>query len=282
MNHSCRKTPNTVGEVWGNWTILEEVGYRGDGHLYVKAKCSCGTIREVLYSRLKRGKSKSCGKCNSKEDLTGQQFYRWTALRKADESKNSNQWYYCRCECGTEKIISAYKLKHGLTHSCGCYLSDSVKERMSTHAMSKTKIFSEWLHMRRRCSPNVECHDRYYDRGIRVSAEWDASFETFYEYVSKLEHYGEPNYSLDRINNNGNYEPGNVRWATYKTQARNTENNVYITYKGEKRLLCELVEEKGYNYQTIYGRLKRGWTGDEAIDTPIKDTGRRKSLDFLF
>lgn len=282
MSQTRRIYPNTVGEVWGEWTILEEIGYRENGHLYVKAKCSCGTVKEVPYSRLKRGKSKSCGKCHSKEDLTGKKFHRWTVLKKADKNENSNQWYFCKCDCGTERVISAYKLKHGLTHSCGCYISDSVRKRMTTHSMSKTKIFKEWEHMRRRCLPNAECHSRYYDRGIKVCSEWENSFEKFYEYVSQLEHYGDRNYSLDRIDNNGNYEPSNVRWASPKTQARNTEKNVYITYKGEQRLLCELVEERGYNYQTIYGRLQRGWSGDEAIDTPINKRyiGSRKTSFF--
>ena len=269
MGRSSRITPCTIGEVWGKWTIIDEVGYTKSGHLKILARCECGTEREVYYSRIKCGKSKSCGKCNSKEDLTGKKFFRWTALEKVDKSGNNNQFYYCKCECGTEKIISAYKLKHGLTHSCGCYSTEKVIERSSTHRMSKTKIFHEWGHMRRRCLPDAECKDRYYDRGIKVCPEWDNSFEAFYKYVSKLEHYGEKGYSLDRINNNGNYEPGNVRWATAKEQCRNTENNVYVVYHGEKRLFCELIEEKGLNYQTIRGRLDRGWDVNSAFDVPV-------------
>ena len=266
---STRVTPCTVGEIWGKWTIVSEIGYNDSGHLKVKAKCECGTEKEVWYSLLKRGKSKCCGKCNSKEDLTGQRFYRWTAIENCDPSGKNNQFYFCKCDCGTIRKISAYKLKHGLTHSCGCYAKDEVSARMATHSMSRTKIFREWRHMRERCAPNAECKSRYYERGIKVYPEWNDSFESFYEYVSKLEHFGEKGYTLDRINNDGNYEPNNVRWATYKEQGRNRANNVYITYKGEKRLLCELVEEHGLNYQTVRCRLLRGWDGDSAIDVPV-------------
>jgi len=88
--------------------------------------------------------------------------------------------------------------------------------------MTHTKIYHEWQAMRGRCNnPNNSRYEYYGARGIKVCEEWNKSFEAFYEYVSKLPDYGTPTYSIDRINNDGNYEPGNVRWASKRTQALN-------------------------------------------------------------
>jgi hypothetical protein len=93
--------------------------------------------------------------------------------------------------------------------------------------MAKTRIYHVWKQMRQRClNPN---HQRYRDwggRGIKVHEEWKNSFEAFYAYVSQLPHFGEKGYSLDRINNDGNYEPGNVRWSTAKGQSNNRRRKV--------------------------------------------------------
>lgn len=272
-----RIIPCTVGEKWNSWTVIEEVGYSKSGHLKVIAKCDCGTIREVYYSKLKYGTSKSCGKCNHIEVKKGDKYGRWNVIGDESVIRFKNKHWLCKCECGTEKFVNEYKLIHGLSISCGCYSRESVSKRMKVHGISHTKIYSEWQHMRRRCLPNAECKKNYYDRDIKVCEEWQNDFEAFYDYVSKLEHYGEKEYSLDRINNDKNYEPGNVRWASCKEQSRNKTNTIHVNYKGIDWILCELLEKKNLPYQTIRRRIKNGWSIEKAIDTPIKQLTKKNT-----
>lgn len=277
---SRRKIPCTIGERHNSWTIISEVGYTADGKLRVVARCDCGTEKEVYYTKLKHGKSKSCGKCGIKEYSEGDKVGRWTILYKIPNDGNMRRWH-CRCDCGNEKDVQATKLDHGRTLSCGCYAAENVSRRMKRHGLSRTRIHREWSHMRQRCLPNAECHKRYYDRGISVCPEWE-SFDVFYEYVSKLENFGKESYSLDRIDNNKGYEPGNVRWADMKTQGRNKENTIFLTYNGETKTLCEWSEITGVPYGRIYRRIRyRGYSVKDAIETPPKYRGKETSVSFF-
>ena len=154
-------------------------------------------------------------------DLTGQRFGRLTVLEKVP-SKNTNARWRCLCDCGKETTALGTTLRRGETKSCGCYRSDYWRERKTTHGKSATSIAHIWYLMRKRCFCKTDnAYANYGGRGITVCDEWNGSFEAFYDYVSKLPHFGEEGYSLDRINNDGNYEPNNVRWATRKEQANN-------------------------------------------------------------
>lgn len=145
-----------------------------------------------------------------------------------------------------------------------------------THGLSKTKIYRTWCGMRNRCfNTNVKCYNRYGGRGITVCDEWAGSdgFKAFYDYVSKLEHFGEDGYTLDRINNNGNYEPGNVRWATVKEQARNRRSNRYAEINGENLILSDVAAKAGIDFTTLTCRLERGWA-DTSLLNPARKAKR--------
>ena len=101
-------------------------------------------------------------------------------------------------------------------------MEESRNTRGITHGMSKTSLYNAWRGMRSRCSlQTCRSYKDYGNRGIQVCEEWKNDFQAFYDYVSQLPHFGEKGYSLDRINNEGNYEPGNVKWSTSKEQANN-------------------------------------------------------------
>ena len=124
--------------------------------------------------------------------------------------------------------------------------------------------------MKQRCyNPNNKRYKDWGARGIKVCDRWKDSFENFYEDVSTLEHFGEKGYSLDRINNNGNYEPDNVRWADKKTQGRNRRTNHIVEYQGQKMCLKDAAEKSGINYEALRGRYKRGDRG-ERLFRPVK------------
>ena len=161
-------------------------------------------------------------------DLKGKRFGMLTVIERKGAICGHSAWI-CRCDCGNETIVTANNLKDRTT-SCGCYQKMRAKQANTVHGKSHSKIHYIWNAMKKRCfNSNCKSFPNYGGRGITVCDEWKDSFQSFYDYVSKLQHFGEEGYSLDRINNDGNYEPENVRWATRLEQARNkrrTKNGV--------------------------------------------------------
>ena len=157
-------------------------------------------------------------------DLTGKQFGRWTVLYQ-DKDAKTTRWV-CRCSCGTIRSVMRHNLKHPDTSrrstSCGCYQREQARNFQTKHNLAHTPIHFEWEGMKQRCyNPKSSSYKNYGGRGIKVCAEWRDSFQAFYDCVSVLPHFGEPGRSLDRIDNEGDYEPGNVRWATRHEQNMN-------------------------------------------------------------
>ena len=159
------------------------------------------------------------------KDITGKRFGKLVVVEMTEKRVNRHVVWRCVCDCGNECFVRSTVLTTGRTKSCGCNLNKARKNIGNirrTHGRSSEKIYFIWQGMRKRCSK--EYHKNYKDyggRGISVCNEWNDSFENFFDYVSQLEHYGEEGYSLDRIDNNGNYEPGNVKWSTQKEQCNN-------------------------------------------------------------
>lgn len=198
----------------------------------------------------------------SANDLTGRRFGKLTVLSLDGIDRHGAYMWLCECDCkpGKQKVIRGSSLLSGHTTSCGC-------SRGIEHGMSKTKIYHEWSHIKSRCRrPTDEKYHDYGARGIDVCDRWYDDFQTFYDDVSKLPHFGELGYSIDRINNDGDYEPDNVRWSTSYMQQNNKRDNVLITYNGETHTRMEWSRLLNIPYQRLRYRLNNGWSVEEAFD----------------
>ena len=201
--------------------------------------------------------------------LIGQRFGRLTVIERAENDKNGQARWKCHCDCGNDIVILGCSLLAGRTKSCGCLHREISAQRTTKHGMANSKLYGTWKGIKRRClNTNAPNYKHYGGRGITICEEWRNDFQAFYDYVSKLEHFGEEGYTLDRINNDGNYEPNNLRWADRATQARNRRNNTYVKYNGEKMILTDASEKSGIGRKTLYHRLQRGEKGDYLFRLP--------------
>lgn len=155
-------------------------------------------------------------------DLKGRRSGRLEVLELSHIGNGYRAMWKCRCDCGNECVVPGAAITTGKAMSCGCYRTERIVAAVSTHHLSHTKIYGVWRSMKGRCLTVTHQAYKYYGaRGIGVCPEWCENFQAFYDYVSQLPHFGEPGYSFDRIDNDGNYEPGNVRWATLSEQNKN-------------------------------------------------------------
>lgn len=202
-------------------------------------------------------------------DIKGQTFGRLTAIKDSGKRNVSgNAIWECLCDCGQTTFVDSPSLTRGKTKSCGCYAKESSKERFKTHGCTKTRLFRIWSHMIGRCYTKTDSKFyRYGGRGITVCPEWRNSFENFRDWA--LENGYSEDLTIDRINNDENYDPLNCRWATAKEQSRNTGKNRKIEMNGEIKCLSEWSEEFGIKQSIVTKRLKRGWTTKQAFTLPV-------------
>lgn len=206
-------------------------------------------------------------------DLKGRRFGRYVVLRLEGRRPNG-LWWVCRCDCGTERAVRGSILKSGQAQSCGCLHRETVgqkgRERIKHgHARGKnqSKEYRAWCAMKDRCTnPSYIEWQHYGGRGIRVCDRWLHSFETFLADVGPAP---SPAHSLNRLCNDGHYEPGNIAWATRGEQLRNKSTNRRISFGGETLSLVEWAERTGLNQTTIRRRLDQyGYTVEEALTLP--------------
>ncbi len=180
----------------------------------------------------------------------------------------------CKCDCGNETEVFLTNLrKNGHTRSCGCLQQESRGANSTKHGMTETAEFRIWSAMLRRCSnKNCEEYSRYGGRGIVVCDRWK-DFAMFFEDMGLRP---SSRHGIDRHpDNNGNYEPGNCRWATYTENARNTRRNRVLEFNGESLCVSEWAERLGCRVHFLIARLNRGWSIEKTLTTPPVPRGRR-------
>jgi len=177
----------------------------------------------------------------------------------------------CRCSCGTMRIYRQEYLRSGHTSSCGCFQREAFSKRRTTHGKSDTAEYHIWSQMKTRClCSTVPGFKDYGGRGIKVCDRWRNSFAAFIQDMGPRPSLA---HSIDRVNNDGNYEPGNCRWAIGREQARNTRRNHMITANGMTMSIAGWAERSNIRPQTISRRLRvYGWPADEAVGIQLRKT----------
>lgn len=198
------------------------------------------------------------------KDLTGCVFGKLKVEGFHGVVNKSYKWI-AKCECGKTKLVNAGDLVSGRTNSCGCIKSNMLKAKNTTHGKTGHYCYSGWRGMIQRCTDaNHKQWKDYGGRGIKVCERWQNSFANF------LEDMGErpDGMELDRINNDGDYEPGNCRWISRNRNSKNKRSNVLITWNGETKCATEWDESLGLAKGVVGHRLKKGWSVEKAITTP--------------
>ena len=203
-------------------------------------------------------------------DLTGKKFGKLEVIGVHDTGSRKT-YYVCQCDCGNVKVVRADALISGATKSCGCIKKEQDKINLSAnhkHKMSGTRIYETWQDMKRRCYNKQNArYDRYGGRGITVCDEWLNNFQSFYDWA--ISNGYSDDLTIDRIDNDGNYEPSNCRWSTAKEQCNNRGSNINITIGNATKSLMRWCEIFNVDYKKVYARYKRN--GYEGIDRLFND-----------
>lgn len=203
-------------------------------------------------------------------ELSGKRFGRLTVLGYSHNYNGFTYWN-CLCDCGNETVVRGVRLTHGKTKSCGCLLSAITaaqnRERADGHYRDE-RLYRIYYGIKTRCYNSKEAgYERYGGRGISMCDEWKDDFLKFQEWALSAGY--RPDLTIDRVDNDGDYSPENCRWANVKQQSNNRRSNVMLNYGGTQRTVAEWSEIVGIGKNTIYQRLRDGWSAEDALSIPV-------------
>lgn len=210
------------------------------------------------------------------KNLIGRRFGRlvvmaFDTMHVRPDGQRLPRWI-CKCDCGNTKAVVSGSLISGGTRSCKCFLVESVIARQTKHGQSRGSHYAIHRMIIDRCeNTNHRAYHRYGGRGIRMCDRWRGE-NGLLNFIADVGERPSPQHTIDRYpDKNGNYEPGNVRWATRKEQSRNRRDNVILTLYGESLTMAEWCERTGISRSTLKNRLHRDkMTVEQALTTPIR------------
>lgn len=198
-------------------------------------------------------------------DMTGQRFGSWLVVRQDGNTPRGAAKWLAVCDCGTQKSIHGADLRTGKSKSCGCLMASLLSSRSKTHGATKTRIYNIWKCMRARCNnPDHPQRRDYGGRGISVCSDWDR-FETFRDWA--FENGYSEGLSIERIDVNQGYFPGNCTWADASVQSANRR---FVEKRSDGTPWVRVADENGVPRNTFYWRKRIGWDAEVAAITPYK------------
>lgn len=242
-----------TGRRFGRLFVVRRTGQDRHGQPVWECKCDCGNLTRVRGHSLRHQGTKSCGcltiditkkrHARNRPDITGERFGRLIALHRTGEIRGGHVMWKCRCDCGIE-INSPWEALGKRTISCGCVSRERAAMRAAKRNHrhggavrdARSPVYGCWQGIKQRClNPNSESYKNYGGRGIEIAPEWVDDFQAFRVYIRQ--HLGPkptPGHSIDRINNDYGYFPGNLRWATHSQQMLNQRRR--RPFKRKKRI----------------------------------------------
>ena len=206
------------------------------------------------------------------ENLTGKLFGQLAVVRLSHSDARGKPWWVCKCRCGTERAFRADNLKSGRAASCGCVGLAIATQRFTVHGAS-TDLRSSvgygcWEAMWMRCTnPKNSHYASYGGRGITICERW----RDFRNFLADMGPRPSRMHTIDRYpDNNGNYEPGNCRWATHRQQHRNMRTNRFVTFRGRSLCLMDWSKEVGISHGVLSYRIRAGWDVERAFSEPVR------------
>lgn len=191
-------------------------------------------------------------------DKTGERYGRLVVLARQPREVKGVFWL-CKCDCGNTTVAPSGHLNAGMRISCGCAMRESKRK----HGRSHTPEHRCWSRMKERCyNESNKRFPHYGGRGIAVCDRWRDSFENF---LADMGFRPSPKHSIDRVDNDGDYEPSNCRWATVTEQNNNRTFNRHLTLAGRQVTVAQASRLTGVNQATILSRLNAGYSDEEAI-----------------
>lgn len=184
-------------------------------------------------------------------DITGKMFGRWMVLNRSGSDDRNKPLWLCRCSCGVERLVSGSTLREGQSTSCGCKREDSLTK----HGMCGTSEYHSWRAMINRChNQNDSSYHLYGARGIKVCEKWHDIFS----FIEDMGLKPSNKHSIERKDNNGNYEPDNCEWVLPIEQAKNRRTNVFCRLNGETMIVAEAARRLNAYHSTLLRKVNRG------------------------
>ena len=263
----CDKTINMVGQRYGLLTVIaqsEPVTYKnGKSKKMWKCQCDCGNTIVCSRTDLTYGYKRDCGCVKEGKYLIGKRYGR-LVIRRVIREKGKESRVECICDCGRITTPLLSRVINNKVYSCGCYASEKNREIKTKHGKCGERLYGIWLGMKARClNPHSINYKNYGGRGITVCDEWKEDFQKFYDWA--MENGYSDELSIDRIDNDGNYEPGNCKWSTRIEQANNQRKTVHVSVYGELLTIREISEKYGIPMSTLKRRLQLGYTSEETL-----------------
>lgn len=203
------------------------------------------------------------------KDITGRRFERLLVVSYQGKPRANTSAWLCQCDCGKTTIVPGRDLRSGHTKSCGCLHLEALLARAVKHGHSrvgkKTQEYNSWRGMKNRCSDPAFIHyDRYGGRGIKVCERW----LTFENFLADMGPKPTPKHSIERKDNDKDYEPGNCVWATGMEQSENKSNTKIVEFDGKKMSVSKWERLLGFSRSVVQGRLRAGWSVEDSLTTP--------------